>query len=243
MPCRIEHRQFSRPIRRRRGLPTRSPHMSEYDKIRINMVDCQLRPNKISDPALLDAFLQVPREAFVPLALKGAAYVDEDLPLGEGRYLLEPMVLGRLLQTAVVGPNDVVLEIGCATGYATAILGRLARSVVAIESDSVLARQAKANLAGQRNATVFEQRLDRGYPERAPYDVIVIGGAVGDIPPAVLDQLAEGGRLVTVIETRAGQLGEAVLLERGPTGISRRRLFEAGIHTLPGFQAEPSFVF
>jgi protein-L-isoaspartate(D-aspartate) O-methyltransferase len=243
MPRRTTVLRHSRPIRRYRGLPDPVPHMSEYDKIRTNMVDCQLRTNKITDPALLDAFLQVSRESFVPPSLKGAAYVDEDLPLGGGRYLLEPMVLGRLLQTAAIRPNEVVLEIGCATGYATALLGRLARSVVALESDASLARQAKANLAGLRNVTIFEQRLDRGYAERAPYDVILIGGAVVDVPPALLDQLAEGGRLVTVIETRAGQLGEAVLLERSPNGIAQRRLFEAGIHTLPGFQAEPSFVF
>jgi protein-L-isoaspartate(D-aspartate) O-methyltransferase len=217
--------------------------MSDYVKIRTNMVDSQLRPNKVSDPALLDAFLAVPREAFVPEALKGSAYVDEDLPLGGGRYLLEPMVLGRLLQYAAIQPGEVVLEIGCATGYGSAILGRLARSVVAVESDPALLAQARANLGGQRNVTLFEQRLDQGYAERAPYDVILIGGAVGEISPAVLDQLAEGGRLVTVIETRAGQLGEAVLLQRGATGVARRTLFEAGVHTLPGFRPEPVFAF
>jgi protein-L-isoaspartate(D-aspartate) O-methyltransferase len=207
------------------------------------MVDSQLRPNKVSDPALLDAFLAIAREAFVPDVLKGSAYVDEDLPLGGGRYLLEPMVLGRLLQYAAVRPDDVVLEIGCATGYGSAILGRLAKSVIAIDSDPALLLQARANLAGMRNVALFEQRLDRGYAERAPYDVILISGAVGEISPVVLDQLAQGGRLVTVIETRRGQLGEAVLLQRGPTGISRRILFEAGVHTLPGFRPEPSFAF
>jgi protein-L-isoaspartate(D-aspartate) O-methyltransferase len=217
--------------------------MSDYDKIRTNMVDSQLRPNKVNDPALLDAFLAVHREEFVPAALKGAAYVDEDLPLGGGRYLLEPMVLGRLLQAAAIGPAEIVLEIGCATGYASAILGRLARSVVAIESDPALLRRARANLAGIRNITLFEQVLDRGYAERAPYDVILVGGAVVEVGPALLDQLAEGGRLVTVIETRPGRLGGAVLLERGPTGVSRRLLFETGVHALPGFRPEPSFAF
>jgi protein-L-isoaspartate(D-aspartate) O-methyltransferase len=217
--------------------------MTDYAKIRINMVDSQLRPNKISDPAVLDAFLAVPREAFVPEALKGIAYVDEDLPLGGGRYLLEPMVLGRLIHSAGIRPGDVALDIGCATGYGAAILARLAKSVVAIESDAKLLQQARINVAGLRNVALFEQRLDQGYAERAPYDVILISGAVAEISPALLDQLAEGGRLVTVIETRAGQLGEAVLLQRGPTGITRRALFEAGVQSLPGFRPEPSFAF
>jgi protein-L-isoaspartate(D-aspartate) O-methyltransferase len=218
-------------------------NMSDYAKIRTNMVESQLRTNKVTDPALLEAFLAVSRETFVPQALKGTAYIDDDLPLGGGRYLLEPLVLARLIQAASIRPSDIVLEIGCATGYASAIIGRLARSVVAIESDPALLPQARTNLAGQRNVSVYEQRLDRGYAERAPYDVILIGGAIGEIAPAILDQLAEGGRLVTVIETRPGQLGEAVVLQRGPTGFSRRSLFEAGVQTLPGFRPEPNFAF
>jgi protein-L-isoaspartate(D-aspartate) O-methyltransferase len=239
------------------GLTTRSPlarsaaaaasdpsqDMSDYAKIRTNMVESQLRPNKVNTPALIDAFLAVPREAFVPPSLKGAAYVDDDVPLGGGRTLLEPMVFARLLQSAAIGPGDVVLEIGCTTGYGAAILARLAKSVIAIDCDPALLRQATANLAGLRNIVLFEGQLDKGYPERAPYDVIVIGGTVAEIPPALIDQMAEGGRLVTVVETRAGQLGEAVLLQRGPDGIVRRRLFEAAAHVLPGFQREPSFAF
>ena len=217
--------------------------MSDYAKIRINMVDSQLRPNKVNDPALIDAFLSVPREAFVPDAHKGNAYVDEDLPLGGGRYLLEPMVIARLLQTAQIRPSDVVLEVGTGTGYGAALLARIAKSVVAIDSDPALLAQARANLAGLRNVTLFEQKLEQGYAERAPYDVILVPGAVGEIGPALLDQLAEGGRLLTVIETRPGQLGEAVLIQRGPAGITRRRLFEAGVNSLPGFHPAPSFAF
>jgi len=217
--------------------------MNDYVKIRTNMVDSQLRPNKVNDPAVLDAFLTVPREAFVPAPLRGTAYVDEDLPLGGGRYLIEPMVLGRLIQSAAIRPGDVALEIGCATGYGSAILARLARYVVAIEIDPALLQQARTNLAGRRNVALFEQPLAQGYPERAPYDVILIAGAVTEISAALLDQLADGGRLVTVIETRRGQLGEAVLYQRGPTGISRRLLFEAGVQALPGLRPEPSFAF
>jgi protein-L-isoaspartate(D-aspartate) O-methyltransferase len=217
--------------------------MSDYAKIRINMVDSQLRPNKVNDPALIDAFLTVPREAYVPEALKGIAYVDEDVPLGGGRYLLEPMVIARLIQTAEIRKSDVVLEVGTGTGYGAAVLAHVAKSVVAVESDPTLLAQARANLSGLRNVALFEQKLEQGYAERAPYNVILIPGAVGEIGPALLDQLAEGGRLVTVIETRPGQLGEAVLLQRGPAGIARRRLFEAGVNSLPGFRPAPSFAF
>jgi protein-L-isoaspartate(D-aspartate) O-methyltransferase len=217
--------------------------MSDLAKIRTTMVDSQLRTNKVNDPAVLDAFLTVPREAFVPEALQGIAYVDEDLPLGGGRYLLEPMVLARLIQAAAIRRDDVVLEIGCATGYASAILGRLAKSVIAIDSDPALVQLAKTNLAGTRNVAVFEQKPAPGYPERAPYDVILIGGAVAEIPASILDQLAETGRLVTVIENPGGALGEAVIMQRGPSGVARRGLFEAGSHTLPGFEPVLKFAF
>src|SRR5215469_17134744 len=110
----------------------RAPLMTDYAAARLNMVESQLRTNKVTTEAVLEAFLAVPRERFVPAALRGAAYIDEDLPLGNGRHLMEPMVFARLVQLAEVGPQDTVLEIGCATGYGTAVLARLARSVVAI---------------------------------------------------------------------------------------------------------------
>ena len=217
--------------------------MSDFAKTRTTMVDSQLRPNKVSDPAVLDAFLAIQREAFVPGALQGIAYVDEDLPLGGGRYLLEPMVLARLLQAAAIRPGDVALEIGCATGYASAVLARLAQSVIAIEADPALIRAARTNLSATRNVAVFEQQLAAGYPERAPYDVILISGAVAEVPAAILDQLAETGRLVTVIENPRGGMGEAVVMQRGPAGFARRSLFEAGTHTLPGLQPALKFAF
>src|ERR1700736_2466164 len=111
------------------------------------MVESQIRPNKVSDPPIIGAVLAVPRERFVPAALRGIAYVDDDLPLGGGRYLMEPMVFGRLLQTAAIGRNDVVLDVGCGPGYASAVMARLARDVVALEEDPALARQAAALVA------------------------------------------------------------------------------------------------
>ena len=218
--------------------------MIDYAAARLTMVESQLRTNKVMDEAVLDAFLAVPRERFTPPALRGAAYVDDDLPLGGGRYLMQPMVLARLLQLAAIGRGDRVLEVGCATGYGTALLARLARSVVAIESEVELARQAMARLRelGIGNVAVLEAPLAAGYPGRAPYDVILFEGAVQRIPDAVAQQLADRGRLVAVVQEEGG-MGRAVLMGSAGGVLSRRACFDAAVPLLPGFQAEPSFVF
>lgn len=218
--------------------------MNDYAAARHNMVEGQIKPNRVTDPALIDALATVPREIFVPKAARGVAYVDEDIRLGSGRYLMEPRVFGRLLNEAAITRDDVVLDVGCGTGYSTAVLARLANTVVAVESDPDLARQASARLGtlGVDNAVVIEAPLSQGYPKQAPYPVIVINGAVAAVPEAVLGQLAEGGRLVTVIK-RGGQMGCATLFQRIAGVISRRELFNAGTPLLPGFEPQPVFEF
>lgn len=218
--------------------------MIDYAAARLNMVESQLRTNKVTDEAVLDAFLSVPRERFVPPALHATAYVDDDIPLGGGRYLMEPMVLARLIQLAAVSRTDTVLEIGCGTGYGTAVLARLARGVVAVEPDPALAAQAAARLRelGAGNATVIEAQLPEGHVTRAPYGVILLEGAAARIPEAIGRQLAEGGRLVAVMQERGG-MGQAVLMTRINGVLSRRPAFDAAIPLLPGFQREASFVF
>jgi len=224
--------------------------MTDYAAARLKMVEGQLRPNKVTDEAILDAFLTVPRERFVPAALRGNAYVDDALPLGKGRTLMEPMVLARLLQTATIGPADKVLEIGCATGYATCILARIAGKVTALESDPRLADAARARLAeqGAANAAIVEGKLADGWPQGGPYDVILVcGAALGTIPPAIAEQLAEGGRLVGVVIAESGGLGaglgEAMLMTRAEGVLSSRPIFDAGGAVLPGLARAPSFVF
>src|SRR5690606_30153493 len=123
-----------------------SDAMKDYSAARFNMVEGQVRPNRVTDAALIDAMLEVPRELFVPEAVRAVAYVDEDVPIGGGRYLAEPMVFARLVQEAAIEPGDVVLDVGCASGYSTAVLARLAGTVVALESDPELARLAARNL-------------------------------------------------------------------------------------------------
>jgi protein-L-isoaspartate(D-aspartate) O-methyltransferase len=218
--------------------------MTDYAAARLNMVESQLRTNKVTNEALLEAFLAVPRERFVPAAFRGAAYIDEDLPLGNGRHLMEPMVFARLVQLAEVGPQDTVLEIGCATGYGTAVLARLARSVVAIDSDPQFVAQATARLRelAIAHASVIEAPLAAGYPNRAPYSVILFEGAVAEIPEAPSRQLGEGGRLVAVTRS-GGSIGRATLVVRSNGVLAHRTVFDAAAPYLPGFQPAPSFVF
>lgn len=216
----------------------------DFAAARINMVESQLRTNKVADPAVLDAFLMVPRERFVPVAFHDTAYLDDDLPLGDGRALLEPMILARLLAAAKIRDTDKVLDIGCASGYGTAVLARIAASVVAVEQDAALAQQARARLAelGVLHADIVEGPLAQGHAAGAPYDVIVIEGAVAAVPDAVAEQLAESGRLVAVVKSGAG-MGRATLMTRVHGVLSRRALFDAAAPLLPGFAPAPSFVF
>jgi protein-L-isoaspartate(D-aspartate) O-methyltransferase len=216
--------------------------MTDFAAARRQMVDAQLLPNRVTDARLVEAMGAVPRELFVPKALRGVAYVDEDLNVG-GRHIMEPMVFARLLQEARVRRTDAVLDVGCATGYSAAVLARLAGVVVALEEDATLAARATETLAqvGADNAAVVVGPLREGYPAQAPYDVIVLEGAAEQIPAALLDQLGEGGRLVAVLDE--GGAGKAVLYSRIGGVLGRREVFDAGCPLLPGFGREPGFVF
>lgn len=218
--------------------------MRDYATARRNMVESQIRPNKVRDGQLIDALLDVPRERFVPPAMRDIAYVDEDLSLGHGRWLMEPMVFARLVEAAGIGPSDRVLEVGCATGYGAAILSRLAGEVVALESDAALLRAARQTLADLRVANVHlvEGRLEEGCPARAPYNIILFAGAIGSIPAAIAAQLAEGGRLLAVFNTPAESPG-ARMITRVSGTFGQRSLFDATTRFLPGFALEPGFVF
>jgi protein-L-isoaspartate(D-aspartate) O-methyltransferase len=215
----------------------------DYAAARRNMVESQLRPNKVTDPVLLAALAAVPRELFVPEPLRGVAYVDEDIPLGRGRFLMEPMILGRLLELGAVRPADVALVVGAGLGYAAAVLARVAGRVVALESDHDFAQQAAQTLQslGIANMAVVEGPLAEGAPRQAPFDVVLFDGAIDRVPAVILDQLAEGGRLATVIRT-AG-IGRATLMTRQAGILASRVAFDAAVPRLPGFEPAPAFVF
>ena len=216
----------------------------DFAAARRNMVDGQLRPNKVSDTAILAVMEEQPRELFVPKALRGVAYADEDIDLGAGRYLMEPVVAARLLQAVQLRPTDTVLVIGCASAYNAALIGRLVASVVAVECDAESVRRSTAvlNEAGVDNVAVVEGQLTDGAPRQAPFDVIFFDGAVAEVPAQILDQLAERGRLAAVVVGQRG-VGKATLFEQMDGVTSSRVLFDAGVPVLPDLAHRQQFVF
>lgn len=215
-----------------------------YAAARHNMVENQIRTNRITNNTVVDALDGVPREVFVPKQLRGVAYLDADIDLGGGRYLMEPLVFAGLLQAAEIKADDVVLDIGCATGYSAAVLARLASTVVALESDGELVVRAGALLAGLSvdNVAVVSGPLAEGDSAHGPYQVIVIEGAVPQIPQLLLRQLANGGRLAAVVAAESG-IGRATVVSRIGDVFSARLVFDASVHPLPEFHRRSSFVF
>jgi protein-L-isoaspartate(D-aspartate) O-methyltransferase len=218
--------------------------MTEFGAARAHMIESQLRPNKVIDARVLDAFGGIRRELFVPDHLRVVAYIDEDLPLGGGRYLMEPMVVARLLQAAQIERTDKVMIIGAGTGYEAALAAALARSVIALEEDPELARRVRAALVEHSIASVsvVEGPLPQGYRPRAPYDVVLFCGAVADVPSEIDTQLAEGGRVLAVVKSANG-IGRATLWARTGGVMARRVLFDAATPLLPGFFPKPAFAF
>lgn len=217
--------------------------MQSFATARQNMVESQIRTNKVTDPSVIGAFATLPRERFVPDRMRGIAYVDEDIELTRGRFLMEPMILARLIQIAEPKPEDIALDVGCGSGYASAALARICSAVVALDSDRGLLAQANALLDELKinNVVVAEGALTAGYAKQAPYNVILLNGAVERIPQALFDQLSEGGRLVTV--RMDGGVGRGSLFLKSRGVVSHRTIFDAATPLLPGFRAEPHFVF
>lgn len=218
--------------------------MINFEQCRRNMVERQLRTNKVTDEGVLSAMGRIPREVFTGPEYDGIAYVDEDLPIGYGRYLMEPMVLARMLQAARIGADDVILDIGCGSGYTAAVCAQMGATVVAVESDPRLAADATRIMSELEadNVVVVVGTLKDGYQAQAPYDVIVFSGSVPEIPEAVQGQLSDGGRLVAVLMDDEGP-GRAVVAENSGGRIETRTICEASIPRLPGFEREKGFVF
>jgi protein-L-isoaspartate(D-aspartate) O-methyltransferase len=208
------------------------------------MVDGQVRTADVTNLELIAAMLAVPRERFVPPAQAELAYFDGDVPIGGGRVLLKPMVLAKLIQALRLGDDDHVLDIGCGTGYSTAVLARLVGSVVALEQDEALARQAEPLLAASTEdapVTVAVGPLPAGWSAAAPYDAILINGAVEVVPEALSQQLKPSGRLACVFGRPPG--AKAMIYRPIEGKLVGRPVFDAAEPVLPGFAAPLSFVF
>ena len=216
--------------------------MADFAALRRTMVDTQVRPADVTDHPLIQAMLETPRELFVPQSSTGLAYLDLDLPVGgDGRRLLMPMVLAKMLQALNIAPEDRALDVGCATGYAAALLSQLAVSVVALEEDEGLLRAAKTTLARTGNIEVVQGLLVDGYHAAAPYDVILVEGCIEVGPERLCQQLADGGRLVCISGT--GPATKATLYRRDLDDMTSQAIFDASGTSLPGFAKPAAFVF
>jgi protein-L-isoaspartate(D-aspartate) O-methyltransferase len=223
--------------------------MTDFRLQRRNMVESQVRPSDITDRRIVRAMLEVPREAFVPAEFVSIACSDGAVPVqsraggSDVRHLLPPRTLAKLIQLAQVGPESTVLDGGCATGYSAVVLARLARRVVALEADPALAREAERHVRESEasNAVVIEGPLAHGVPAEAPFDAILLNGAVPDVGPSLPQQLGEGGRLVAMV--LEGPLCRAYVWQRSGKTIDRRPAFEGDAEPLPGFDVPAGFAF
>jgi protein-L-isoaspartate(D-aspartate) O-methyltransferase len=214
--------------------------MPDYAAARLNMVETQVRANDVTDVRVQKAMLEIPREEFVPSERRSVAYMEGPVEVSPGRALLDPRTFGKLAQLAGLRHTDTVLDVGCATGYSTAVLARCASQVIGLEEDAALASRARQLLRGTA-ADVVHGRLADGLPRHAPYDVIFVNGALEVRPETLLSQLKEGGRLVCVIREQAP--GQAHLFVRGDEAISDRIAFDSDAPLLPGFQKPRVFAF
>jgi protein-L-isoaspartate(D-aspartate) O-methyltransferase len=223
--------------------------MIDFAAARRMMVDGQVRTSDVTDLRIIAAMLELPRERFVPESKAALAYLDADVAVTEAqagkpvRRLLKPMVLAKLVQAAAVQASDHVLDVGCASGYSSALLARLARAVIALEQEETLVRLARENLkaVGADNVTVVAGPLTQGWQGGAPYDVIFLNGATEIAPQALTRQLKDGGRLVCVLGR--GPTGQAILYRSVAGDISGWPIFDAAAPVLPGFAAPAEFVF
>ena len=213
----------------------------DFPAMRRAMVDSQLRTNAVSDPRVTAAIESVAREEFVPADRRATAYVDRAIPLSATRSMNPPLVTARLIVEAGIAPTDKVLVVGAASGYAAAVVAGLANSVVALESDAALAGEAKAQLKGLPNVTVVTGDLAKGHAKGAPYDVILVDGAIEEVPDALVRQLAEKGRLAAAVID--GGVSRLSIGYKAGAGFGLDPIMDADAVALPGFAKPKVFSF
>lgn len=217
--------------------------MSDFAARRTMMVDTQVRPSDVTKFPIIDAMLKVAREDFVPATKREAAYLGENLDLGQGRVLLDPRTLAKMLDALAIENNELVLDVGCAMGYSAAVIAHMSEAVVAVEADESMATEAQEALsaAGADNAAVHVGPLAEGAPQHGPYDVILVQGGVADVPETLTAQLKDGGRIACLF--MVGALGEVRIGHKHGGKISWRMSFNAAAPVLDGFQKENAFQF
>ena len=217
--------------------------MIDYAQARRMMVDCQVRPSDVTDQDLLAVMLELPRERFAPEALASVAYLDRDIAVDPKRALIKPMVLARMIQAAQIAPGERALDVAGGSGYSAAILARLAGSVVALEDAAARTQRCGEILQalGIANVTAVTGPLDAGWPALAPYDVILVNGALEVEPHGLFGQLNEGGRLICIFGV--GPVGKVMLYRKDRGEIGNRPLFDAAEPVLPAFTRAPAFTF
>ncbi|MGJ8616148.1 MAG: protein-L-isoaspartate O-methyltransferase family protein [Sulfitobacter sp.] len=215
--------------------------MTDFTTRRTMMVDTQVRPSDVTKFPIIDAMLTVAREDFVPARQREAAYMGENLDLGQGRVLLEPRTLAKMLDALAITNQEMVLDIGSAMGYSAAVIAHMAEAVIAVEQDESMATEAVEALAaaGADNVVVHVGPLSEGAPQHGPYDVIIIQGGVAEVPSAITDQLKDGGRIASLFMQDA--LGEVRIGHKRGTQISWRASFNAGAPILRGFERQVAF--
>lgn len=215
--------------------------MSDFATQRRMMVDTQIRPSDVTKFPIIDAFLSVRREAFVPAGMKGVAYSEASIHLAPSRDILEPRTFAKILDALNIQPNELVLDLGCGLGYSAAVIAHMAEAVIAVEQEDDLSDEAQANLAaeGVDNAVLVKADLSEGAPQHGPYDVIALQGAVETIPQAILDQLKDGGRIAALFAE--GALGEVRIGHKNGDKVTWRLAFNAGAPVLPGYVRAAEF--
>jgi len=211
------------------------------ESARFNMIEAQIRTNDVTDVRIHAALDAVMRERFVPNAKRALAYADVPVEIAPGRYLLDPRSFAKALQLVRLTAEDKVLDVGCGTGYSSAVLGRLARTVVALEQDADLVRIAAGLLEDLPNVQITQGALIEGFKDGGPYDVIFVNGAIETQPDTLLSQLAEGGRLVAFLQS--GVQGRATLYVKEQGRVGHRSDFDANVPLLAGFKKHVGFVF
>lgn len=215
--------------------------MTDFATRRTIMVDTQVRPNDVTKFPVIDAMLAVPREDFVPNEMREAAYVGENIDLGQRRVVLEPRTLAKMLDALDIQPDELVMDIGSGLGYSAAVISRVAQAVVAVEENEAMATEAQAALSAAEadNVIVHAGPLAEGAAQHGPYDVVVLQGAVAQLPAAIADQIKEGGRILCLFDE--GRLGVARIGYKVDGALNWRHAFNAGAPVLPGFERHAAF--